>query len=156
MNNTLVLDLNHTAWSTLVCDGPLPAPRCYHAACAVGEFMVVHGGETVTNFTCNSGNNYSSTEKGGGLLFEQSNTSSGCAAAAVTFIDNGDEVPHEATQSSSMLNVPTAAAFGKQINKGVCPGDNLQSLRLGPTVRVSRCCSTVDTIVTIVTMQCCF
>ncbi len=122
MNNTIVLDVQQRHWSTPNMKGSLPAARSYHASSGIDHLMIVHGGEAVV-YTDEHGIHHP-IDMG---MSQESSQADGTTAA------------NTMTMSSSMMNVPS---YEKTIgaSKGVCPGDNLQCMKLGPAVRVRFYC----------------
>lgn len=52
-NTVISLNVVTGSWQNVVCTGDIPPPRTYHAACAVDNYMFIHGGEGQQN-TVNS------------------------------------------------------------------------------------------------------
>lgn len=121
MNNTIVLDVQQRNWTTPTIVGTLPPPRSYHASSGIDHLMIIHGGEAVV-YMDEHGIHHPIEEKVS--ISEQ---------PSQTDVTTGTNTM---AMSSSMINVPS---YEKTIgaSKGVCPGDNLQTMKLGPAVRVS-------------------
>ena len=113
--------MNNCTWSVPECKGNLPLARSSHAAVSLGHFMVVHGGEAVVPAKKKSNPNPSISRVPS--VHEPSiGIPSNNASVNLT--------------KSSVLNVPSEEKT-IDASKGVCPGDSLQSTKLGPAVRVS-------------------
>jgi hypothetical protein len=124
MNNTIVLDVQDRHWTTPSIGGTHPPPRSYHASSGFDHLMIIHGGEAVVCMD-EHGNPQPLSEQHRGSLSQQPSQMELPSTSAMMM-----------NMSSSLLNTP---AYEKTIgaSKGVCPGDNLQAMKLGPAVRVS-------------------
>lgn len=95
------------------CKGDLPPPRCFHAACAYDELMIIHGGEGPLDKT--------PKEPFRTASFEDSSVSTSSSSI------------HDKIKSKPKYR-------NSQPLEGICPGDTIQPSFLGSGhVQVSDC-----------------
>ncbi len=104
------LDLQNQSWSLFKAVGSFPRPRTSHASTIFGSYMVIQGGEGFKEFSTN-------------------------AVPEEPLLDFPSSTLEDKFGMVSTLAVPSRAVPGQLA--GVCPGDTLQGLKVGPSVKVS-------------------
>lgn len=106
MNSLIYLDVINSSCTLLPSKGDVPLARSFHAACALDELMIIHGGEGLQAAASQAG--------------QSADLGAEDSSSQVTSRPDGAEAPKYRVS---------------QALEGICPGDSIQPNKVGANTR---------------------